>query len=58
MLDKAIEKIISEASDADIVEMIVTLFKFSNKYEDVHNYAIAFEMLEQFNNYLEKSEKQ
>ena len=45
MLDKAVEKIISEASDTDIVEMIVSLFKFCNEYNDIDNYILAFEML-------------
>ena len=58
MLDKAIEKIISEASEADVVEMIVATFKFCNEYNDVNNYILAFEMLKQYNNYLEESEKQ
>ena len=58
MLDKAIEKIISEASEADIVEMIVATFKFCNEYNDVNNYILAFDMLKKFNDYLEESEKQ
>lgn len=56
MLDKAVEKIISEASNADIVEMIVALFKFCNEYNDIDNYILAFEMLKKFNKHLEENE--